>query len=64
MTFSVFSEREILFKMKTAENKNRMLTVVSDLTGCKREEMAEWLKEGGFDVEKNGCRVSVGARRH
>ena len=64
MTFSVFSEREVLFKMKMAEDKNRMLTIVSDLTGCRREEMAEWLKERGFDVDKHRCRVAVGTRHY
>ena len=51
MTFCVLSERDVLAKMKKADNKNRMLTVVSDLTGCKREEMMEWLQSRGVRLD-------------
>lgn len=51
MTFCVLSEIDVLAKMKRADNKNRMLTVVSDLTGCKREEMKEWLQSRGMRLD-------------
>lgn len=51
MTFCVLSERDVLAKMKRAKNKNQMLTVVADLTGCRRDEMAEWLRNRGMKLE-------------
>jgi hypothetical protein len=53
MTFSVLSEREVVWKYNRAatEDKRYIVGVLADLTGSRYEEREAWLTEKGVWVE-------------